>query len=325
MIKKLAQFLSAGLLTLAVAVPALSVETDTSVIYYHHDVRGDPVVVTTEEGNVLWMEAYRAYGSAEDRVSSSGIGFGDNASENHASRLGYTGHQSDSGSSLTYMQQRHYDPVIGRFMSNDPVGFQLGNTAMFNRYAYANNNPYKYVDPDGRESKKNDWEELGMEPPPNYYNTNRDEVANAINTGVEIVDQELTNPTNYASAASGGLFANLVLKIATRFKRGSSAAGNAAKGVDLNNIKYDSRVRARGVDDPTSHNFPYSFDKEILSTKPIPKENGYTIYRKEGTMAGKTVTDPETGVKTQQYKEGVFEIGVTKDGIVDHRFFRPNK
>ena len=150
MIKKLVQFLSAGLLTLAVAFPALSVETDTTVIYYHHDVRGDPVVVTTEEGDVLWVEAYRAYGSAEDRVSSAGIGFGDNASENHVSRLGYTGHQSDSGSGLTYMQQRHYDPVIGRFMSNDPVGYVSANqTQSFNRYLYANNNPYAYYDPNG--------------------------------------------------------------------------------------------------------------------------------------------------------------------------------
>lgn len=48
------------------------------------------------------------------------------------------------------MQQRYYDPIIGRFYSNDPVGFKTSNPMMFNRYAYANNNPYKYVDPDGR-------------------------------------------------------------------------------------------------------------------------------------------------------------------------------
>lgn len=48
------------------------------------------------------------------------------------------------------MQQRYYDPVIGRFYSNDPVGFTASNPMMFNRYAYANNNPYKYIDPDGR-------------------------------------------------------------------------------------------------------------------------------------------------------------------------------
>lgn len=47
-----------------------------------------------------------------------------------------------------YMQARYYDPVIGRFYSNDPVG--MTNVHTFNRYAYANNNPYKYVDPDGK-------------------------------------------------------------------------------------------------------------------------------------------------------------------------------
>jgi hypothetical protein len=45
--------------------------------------------------------------------------------------------------------------VIGRFYSNDPVDvleqMRRGNSAAhgFNRYAYVNNNPYKYNDPDG--------------------------------------------------------------------------------------------------------------------------------------------------------------------------------
>jgi hypothetical protein len=52
------------------------------------------------------------------------------------------------------MQQRYYDSVVGRFYSNDPVDMlghmQKGNPTMgFSRYAYANNNPYKYTDPDG--------------------------------------------------------------------------------------------------------------------------------------------------------------------------------
>jgi len=48
------------------------------------------------------------------------------------------------------MQARYYDPVIGRFYSNDPIGFR--DIHSFNRYAYANNTPYKYVDPDGQNS-----------------------------------------------------------------------------------------------------------------------------------------------------------------------------
>ena len=67
-----------------------------------------------------------------------------------ASQQGYTGHVGDS-TGLVYMQARYYDPVIGWFYSNDPVGFK--GVHSFNRYAYANNNPYKYVDPDGRETR----------------------------------------------------------------------------------------------------------------------------------------------------------------------------
>jgi RHS repeat-associated protein len=57
-----------------------------------------------------------------------------------------------------YMQARYYDPVIGRFYSNDPVDAishlgRQGGIHGFNRYAYANNNPYKYIDPDGRETR----------------------------------------------------------------------------------------------------------------------------------------------------------------------------
>jgi len=52
------------------------------------------------------------------------------------------------------MQARYYDPVIGRFYSNDPVGalefLSQRKIQGFNRYAYAANNPYKYVDPNGR-------------------------------------------------------------------------------------------------------------------------------------------------------------------------------
>jgi len=69
--------------------------------------------------------------------------------------VGYTGHKFDTDLGLSYMQARYYDPVIGRFYSNDPVSaighFKTGNGPVhgFNRYAYANNNPYRFVDPTG--------------------------------------------------------------------------------------------------------------------------------------------------------------------------------
>jgi RHS repeat-associated protein len=59
---------------------------------------------------------------------------------------------NDADTGLTYMQQRYYDPVAGRFLSIDPVTTDANTGGSFNRYVYANNSPYKYVDPDGRDS-----------------------------------------------------------------------------------------------------------------------------------------------------------------------------
>jgi RHS repeat-associated protein len=86
--------------------------------------------------------------------------------------------------------------------------------------------------------------------------------------------------------------------------------GNIGSLLFKHNHKYADRVRKRALEDPVSHNFPYSFDDIVLQGKVFPKKNGYTIYQKRGTMNG---------------REGVFEIGVTKDGVIDHRFFRPDK
>ena len=48
------------------------------------------------------------------------------------------------------MQARYYDPVIGRFLSIDPVTFlDTGEPAMFNRYSYAFNDPVNLTDPNG--------------------------------------------------------------------------------------------------------------------------------------------------------------------------------
>jgi RHS repeat-associated protein len=58
----------------------------------------------------------------------------------------------DGVTRLTYMQQRYYDQSIGRFLSVDPVTANAKTGANFNRYWYANNNPYKFIDPDGREA-----------------------------------------------------------------------------------------------------------------------------------------------------------------------------
>jgi RHS repeat-associated protein len=55
-----------------------------------------------------------------------------------------------------YLHAREYKPWLGRFLSTDPAGDSAKPAApqSWNRYAYALNNPLKYVDPDGESAKK---------------------------------------------------------------------------------------------------------------------------------------------------------------------------
>ncbi len=76
--------------------------------------------------------------------------YGSPYSGDYHDRPGFTGHMTDDWSELTYMQQRYYDPVASRFISVDPVYVDTASGGNFNRYWYANNNPYAFIDPDGR-------------------------------------------------------------------------------------------------------------------------------------------------------------------------------
>ena len=108
------------------------------ITFYHYDLLGSSVATTNELGEVVWREEYSPYG---DKLLKQDVGK-DNV-------RGYTGHVHDEETGLTYMQARYYDAEIGRFMGVDPVGFMSDNTISFNRYAYGNDNPYKFVDPNG--------------------------------------------------------------------------------------------------------------------------------------------------------------------------------
>jgi RHS repeat-associated protein len=57
----------------------------------------------------------------------------------------YTAREND-GDGLYYYRGRYYSPSIGRFISEDPVGYGSGQT---NAYAYVGGNPVSYGDPSG--------------------------------------------------------------------------------------------------------------------------------------------------------------------------------
>lgn len=138
--KRMNQWLAAFIVAL-LAITTLPAPADETITYIHWDALGSPVVATDEGGNVVWREGYRPYGQ---RINSEAA-----AADN--SRW-YTGHPQDADTGLVYAGARYYDPTIGRFLGIDPVGVQADNLHSVNRYAYGNNNPYAYIDLDGREA-----------------------------------------------------------------------------------------------------------------------------------------------------------------------------
>lgn len=113
-------------------------EERETITYIHTDLSGSPLAATNANGNVVWKENYRAYG--ERRLGQPG---------SEGQRQWFHGKEADASTGLQYFGARYYDPAVGRFMGVDPVTFQEGNLHSFNRYAYGNNNPVAYLDPDG--------------------------------------------------------------------------------------------------------------------------------------------------------------------------------
>jgi RHS repeat-associated protein len=127
-------YLSGSLLAKRIKIglgPSATIQT----VYLHTDHLGGTSKETNAAGQLIKTERYEPFGKDADGSAPTGLGYG--------------GHYQDA-SGLIYMGARYYDPLTGRFISPDPVGTSTFDGSNFNRYWYADNNPYTNYDPDGR-------------------------------------------------------------------------------------------------------------------------------------------------------------------------------
>ncbi|EOA0265901.1 RHS repeat-associated core domain-containing protein, partial [Escherichia coli] len=101
---------------------------------YHCDHRGLPLALISTEGATAWCAEYDEWGNL----------LSDENPHHLQQLIRLPGQQYDEESGLYYNRHRYYDPLLGRYITQDPIGLKGG----WNFYQYPLN-PVINVDPQG--------------------------------------------------------------------------------------------------------------------------------------------------------------------------------
>jgi RHS repeat-associated protein len=112
----------------------LAMKRSGNVYYYHTNGLGSVTALTDSSKAVVQSYVYDAFGQIISQTGSI------------TNPYTFTGREYDSETGLYYYRARYYDAKIGRFISEDPIGFEGGDV---NLMAYVGNNPVNYTDPLG--------------------------------------------------------------------------------------------------------------------------------------------------------------------------------
>nr|WP_258022988.1 RHS repeat-associated core domain-containing protein [Brevibacillus formosus] len=106
---------------------------------YHADTRGSTTLLTDEHGRVTDRYTYGLYGELEAHEGRTKQPFCYN---------GRDGVMTDPNG-LYYMRARYYHPGLKRFLNRDVLQGDMTDGQTFNRFAYVNGDPIRYIDPLG--------------------------------------------------------------------------------------------------------------------------------------------------------------------------------
>ena len=141
-----------------VAISETSSVSGTRILYLHHDHLGSVQAYSDESGNLVQELSYDAWGRRRNPTT-----WDYYSSDIEADALnpwGFTGHEHIDLFEMVNMDGRMYDPVLGRFLSPDPIVQAPDFTQGLNRYTYCLNNPLSLVDPTGYSWLSDNWKSL---------------------------------------------------------------------------------------------------------------------------------------------------------------------
>ncbi|WP_434997631.1 RHS repeat domain-containing protein [Pectobacterium brasiliense] len=105
-------------------------ERDGDIRWFNTDLNGAPLEMTDADGSVRWSGDYGSFGAVNGQTQDSeGLRHGKPV---ESQPLRYAGQYADDETGLHYNLFRYYDPTVGRFTTQDPIGLADGE----NLYAY---------------------------------------------------------------------------------------------------------------------------------------------------------------------------------------------
>ena len=111
-----------------------SQRTEITVRHYHCDHLGTPLALTDESNQIVWAARLDPWGNVQEEFNPQHI--------SQPFRLPGQHHDKDTG--LYYNRHRYYDPSIGSYVNQDPIGLRGSR----NQYSYPLS-PYRKIDPLG--------------------------------------------------------------------------------------------------------------------------------------------------------------------------------
>jgi len=111
----------------------LAMERSSTASFYEADGLGSITSLSNSAGSLAQTYTFDSFGKQTAATGSL------------TNPFQYTARESDRETGLYYYRARYYDPSSGRFISEDPEGFN----AAPNFYAYAGNDPSNWTDPEG--------------------------------------------------------------------------------------------------------------------------------------------------------------------------------
>jgi len=120
--------------------------------FYHNDHLGTPQVLTDESGQIAWYGDYEPFGKVNILV------------ERTTNNFRFPGQYFIEETGLYYNWWRWYGSEVGRYMEKDPDmsnekrerSINISQYKNIEIYVYAINNPFLFVDKDGRDCLKVD-------------------------------------------------------------------------------------------------------------------------------------------------------------------------